>query len=407
MVMRSARLSGDGVLDKCHAGTHRMMEPEQNLSVMRVQEGLSALGFFGGELDGIFGPLTGAAVSSFKEFHELSPTDPVVGTGTSGTLDEELFVDPPALDPAFGEVAGFVARHMVEPFVGQVLAPLIDAPLNSQRHDTGTFMLAALNSGFLVGIVAASRVGDLRSDTRIPADLRDHLAELGPAAGETNQFIGADGLLHEVAVLDDLSIRGQRVLVHHPSGRRRRIDLLQLICHELVHVRNAGLNFNRTPAFDADTFLDTALAQTLSDATDHHTARVFFQFAEEMCARHVTWIIQRERAGDPFALDFLQPERLAQAAHFYFAETDPVFMYFDNGYMQAIRARGHAAIFDQIALWLRKVSTMTFSGNPTRQQACAQVFRDAADSAERTARTPGVAPPPSDGLFPLLHDMDP
>lgn len=383
-----------------------MMQPEQNLSVMRVQEGLSALGFFDGDLDGIFGPLTGEAVSNYKDFHELSPTDPVVGTGTSGTLDEELFFDPPSLDPTFGEVAGFVARHAVEPFVGLALAPLIDAPLNSQRHDTGTFLLATLNSGFLVGIVAASRAGDLKSDTRIPADLQEQLADLGPAAGETNRFIGTDGREHEVAVIDDLTIRGKRILVHHPSGRRRRIDLLQVLCHELVHVRNAGLHFERTPAFDADTFLDTALAQRLSDATDHHTGRVFFQFAEEMCARHVTWIIQRERAGDPFALDFLQPEQLVEAAHFYFAETDPKFMFFDNGYISAIRARGHAAIFGQIALWLKKVSTMTFSGNPKRQQACAQVFRDAADSAEQTALTPAAGPPVGDGLFPLLQDMD-
>lgn len=407
MVMRSARLSGDPVLDKCHAGAHRMMQPEQNLSVMRVQAGLRELGFFDADLDGIFGPLTGEAVSNFKEFHGLSPTDPVVGAGTSGALDEDLFSDPPSLDPAFGEVAGFVARHVVEPFVGLVLSPLIDAPLNSQRHDTGTFMLAALNSGFLVGIVAASRAGDLSSDARIPADLRARLSDLGPAAGQTNQFIGTDGRLHEVVVVDDLTIRGKRVLVHHPTGRKLRVDLLELLCHELVHARNAGLNFALTPAFDADTFLDTSLAQTLSDATGHHTARVFNQFVEEMSARHVTWIIQRERAGDPFALDFLQPERLAQAAHFYFAETDPEFMFSDNGYMQAIRARGHATVFGQIALWLRQASRMTFSGNPTRQQASARVFRDAADSAERTALTPGAAPPPSDGLFPLLHDMDP
>ncbi|BDX31427.1 hypothetical protein TUM20985_19740 [Mycobacterium antarcticum] len=405
MAMRSARLSGDPVLNQCQAGTHRMLEPEANLSVMRVQEGLSVLGFFDGEFDGFFGPVTGNAVSDYKVARSLSPSDPVVGPGTSSSLDDELFSDPPSLDPAFGEVSSFVARHVVEPFIGLTLAPLISAPLNSQRHDVGSFMLAALNSGFLVGIVAASRVSDLLGDNRIPPDVKAALADLGPAAGQGRQFLGTDGNLHEVVVVDDLSVRGLRILIHRPSGRTHRVELIELLCHELAHVRNAGLNLDLTPAFDTDTFLDPALAQQLSVATGHDTPRVFNQFVEEMCARHVAWIVQRERDGDPFALRFLQPVALAEAAHFYFAETDPVFMFDDNGYMQTIRDRGHAATFQQIALWLRRTSTMTFSGNPQIQQASALVFRDAADSAELTALNPGLARPIDDGLFPGTRDM--
>ena len=405
MAMRSARLSGDSVLNKCHAGTHRMLDPEQNLSVMRVQEGLKTLGFFGGRLDGFFGPVTGAAVTDFKEKHGLAPTDPVVGPGTSGTLDDELFFDPPSLDPAFGEVAGFVARHVVEPFMGFTLAPLIDAPLNSQRRDVGSFMLSALNSGFLLGIVAASRASDLLGDDRIPPDVKAALAALGPAAGQARPFVGTDGREHEIVVIDDLTVRGQRVLVHHPTGRKHRVDLLEVLCHELTHVRNGGLNLEFTPMFDTDTFLDSALAQRRADETGHHTARVFNQFVSEMNARHTSWIIQRERAGDPFALRFLQPAQITEAAHFYFAETDPVFMFDDNGYMLALRDRGPAAIFPQIAMWLRRAATMTFSGNPELQQLSTQVFRDAADFADSIALNPGLPRPVGDGLFPLLKDM--
>lgn len=405
MAMRSARLSGDPVLNQCQAGTHRMLAPEQNLSVMRVQEGLKTLGFFDDDLDGFFGPVTGDAVTDYKQSRGLSPTDPVVGPGTSSTLDDELFFDPPSLDPAFGEVAGFVANHVVEPFVGFTLAPLIDSPLNTQRHDVGSFMLSALNSGFLVGIVAASRVGDLLGDVRIPPDVKAQLAALGPAAGQARPFIGTDGRLHEVVVIGDPTVRGQRVLIHHPTGRKHKVDLLGVLCHELTHVRNAGLNLALTPTFDTDTFLDPVLAQRRTDETGFHTARVFAQFVEEMNARHVAWIIQRERAGDPFAVRFLQPAVLSEAAHFYFAETDPVFMFDDNGYMGELRARGDAVIFQQIALWLRQTSKMTFSGNPQTQQTCAQVFRDAAVSADVTALNPGVARPASDGLFPLLKDM--
>jgi hypothetical protein len=45
MALRSARLSGDPVLEQCLAGQHRMLAPEENLSVMRVQEALVKLGF--------------------------------------------------------------------------------------------------------------------------------------------------------------------------------------------------------------------------------------------------------------------------------------------------------------------------------------------------------------------------
>jgi hypothetical protein len=95
MALRSARLSGDPVLEQCLAGQHRMLAPEENLSVMRVQEALVKLGFSPGQLDGVFGPTTGAAVSAYKQSRALQPSDPVVGPGTSNGLDAEVFFDPP------------------------------------------------------------------------------------------------------------------------------------------------------------------------------------------------------------------------------------------------------------------------------------------------------------------------
>lgn len=405
MALRSARLSGDPVLEKCLAGTHRMFEPEENLSVMRVQEGLRALGFLTGKLDGFFGPVTGAAVADFKEFHELFPSDPVVGPKTAKKLDDELFVDPPNLDPAFGEVAGFVARRVVEPFVGLELAPLIEAPLDSMRHDVGALILSTLNSGFLVGIVAASRASDLLGDNRIPPEVKAALAALGPAAGQARPFIGTDGLDHEVVVIDDLTVRSQRTLIHRPSGRKNKVDLQEVLCHEMTHVLNGSSNLSAIPDSDSDTFLDTALAAARTDETGFRTARVFNQFAGEMNARHIAFIIKRELAGDPFAARFLPPAALVEAAHFYFAETDPVFMFDDNGYIQTILARGHEPKFRQIALWLRQVSKMSFSTNPLFNDISAQLFRDAADAADVAAANPGAPRPPGDGLFPADKDF--
>ena len=404
MALQSARFSGDPVLERCLAGTHRMFALEENLSVMRVQEALRRLDFDPGQLDGIFGAATGAAVSSFKEAHGLSPSDPVVGVGTSGKLDSLLLHNPPSLDPDFGEVAGFVAAHVVEPFMGFALAPLISSPLNSMRHNVGRSMLDALGSGHCLGMVAGSRATDLQ-DPRIPADVKAELANLGPASGRVTTFVGTDGAEHIVMVIDDLTIRGRRFLVHRPTLRKVKIDLRSTLCHELTHIRNSGLGLDNTPDFDTDTFLDPNLAAAMTNASGRQTARVFAQFAHEMNARHVDWIIDRELAGDPFAAQFLEPVALSEAAHFYFAESDREFYFQDNGYIGAILARGHEATYNQMGLWLRQCAKMTFSGDPDAQQISAQLFSDAADSAEFTAINPGLPRPAGNGLFPLSQDF--
>ena len=56
-------------------------------------------------------------------------------------------------------------------------------------------------------------------------------------------------------------------------------------------------------------------------------------------------------------------------------------------------------------LWLRQCAKMTFSSDPDAQQISAQLFSDAADSAEFTAINPGLPRPPGNGLFPLSQDF--
>jgi hypothetical protein len=404
MALQSARFSGDPVLESCLAGTHRMFAPEENLSVMRVQEALRRLDFDAGPLDGVFGAATGTAVSKFKQEHNLSPSDPVVGVGTAGTLDNLLLHNPPHLDPDFAEVAPFVVNHVVEPFVGLELAPLILAPLDSQRRDVGFSMLNALGTGHCLAMVAGSRAGGVQ-DPRIPADVLSEMGNLGTASGMVRHFTGTDGVAHVVMVIDDLTIRGKRFLTHRPTLRKVKIDLRGTLCHELTHIRNSGLGLENTPDFDTDTFLDPNLANAMSIASGRQTARVFAQFAHEMNARHVDWIIEQEVAGNPFAAQFLQPVELSEAAHFYFAESDREFYFKDNGYIGAILARGHQAIYQQMALWLRQCATMTFSGDPAKQAISSQLFREAADSAELTAVNPGLSRPPGNGLFPLSQDF--
>jgi peptidoglycan hydrolase-like protein with peptidoglycan-binding domain len=94
-----------------------MLAPENGLAVMRVQAALIELGdsVGPGGADGAFGADTGAAVTRFKTSHSLDPTDPVVGTGTATALDDDLFFDPPILDPVFAEFSPLVVDHRVEP----------------------------------------------------------------------------------------------------------------------------------------------------------------------------------------------------------------------------------------------------------------------------------------------------
>jgi hypothetical protein len=173
----------------------------------------------------------------------------------------------------------------------------------------------------------------------------------------------------------------------------------------LTHVRKDGAGLANTPDFDADTFADTVLAHSLSTSTQFQTGRVLNQFAIEMNARDVVWITKKEEAGDPFAARSLHPAALVEAARFYFAETGPVFLFSDNGYIKTIVGRGQAAIYQQIALWLRQVATMQFSDNPALQQVSAQLFGAAADSAQSSAANLGAPHPAGDGLFPGSQDF--
>ena len=401
MGLNSARFSGDRILEQCAAGTFRMLAGQDSLSVMRIQEALGTLGYSPGQLDGIFGPDTGAAVTAYKVDHDLHPSDPVVGQGTSTTLDAELFTDPPSLDPAFGELAPFVAAHVVEPFVGFELNYLVTCPLDSVRHEIGFEMLSLLNSGFLLAIVAQSRAVDI-PDARVTADTKTRLANLRGSA-LTVPFTGTDGVDHAAISIRDLTLMGRRFTtdIH---GRQAVVMLREALCHELTHVRNLGSDLDSTPDSDDSVFVDTNLAASLSASTGAPTAQTFSHFVHEIVASHVAWITIREDAGDPFAAQFLPAAAIAEAAHYYFAETD-LSWFRDNGYMEAVVASGDEAIYQQIALWLRAAAGFEFSRDAQAQQISAQLFSDAADAAEFAAVNPGAPHTTADGVYPAPSDF--
>jgi hypothetical protein len=399
MGLRSARFS----LEQCLAGSHRMRAVETNISVMRVEEALTTLGFRTGPFDGVFGPTTGQQVSTFKVSRGLSPSDPMVGPGTSGQLDAELFIDPPSLDPAFDELALFVAAHSVEPFVGFALAGLLDTPLNSQRHDVVLFLLSVMTSTQCLGIVAVSRAGRL-NDPLIPADVIRRLSNI-PGSGSTVHFIGADGLMHDAICIADETILGKDYLTHYPSGRRAWVDLRGRLCHELTHIRNDGLDLQSAPLTDPSTFIDPDLAARVQAGSGKFTGDVFYQFAHEMVARHVDWMIEHENAGDPFAARFLDPAALAEGAHVYFAETDPAKIFSDNGDIAGSVAQGDALIYTRIALCLRRCAERRFSGDADVQDISGRVVRVGRRCTGSLRRGPQHGTPRSGQSFPALPQL--
>src|SRR5438128_61024 len=111
--LKCPRFAGDLFLQDCADNVRQMRAPDQGLAVKRVQAGLADLGLSVGEkgLDGAFGPDTSKAVTAYKTDRGLLPNDPVVGPGTMGRLDAELFFDPPELDPTFREFSPLVVSR--------------------------------------------------------------------------------------------------------------------------------------------------------------------------------------------------------------------------------------------------------------------------------------------------------
>lgn len=414
MDLKCPRFSVDPKLKDCLNGTHRMLAPEDGLSVKRVQAALIALGQSVGPKgdDGFFGPDTGTAVSAYKVNKGLTPSDPVVGSGTMAALDADLFFNPPSLDPAFKEFAPSVTDHRIEPFVGLELAALIDTPLNSWRRMIAFFTLNNLNSGTLLGIAAQGQAGKLRDQFLVLAAptqggttaenfFDTDVKRVGPA-GVTSVFAAKDGTQKTYVLIKDRVILERDTTLRVSTGTRAPVTTQGTLVHELTHVRNRAASevLFQTPDSDTASFVDTALAQA-STAGGVPTALVLQDFVEEICARHVEWIVVKETAGNPTAPRFLAPEALAEAARFYAAET----RLFDvGGYLPGIKAQGRPALFSQLALWLRHCQSFAFSDDPAEDARTNTLFGAAADvCAQVAAGAPLTAQ--ADGLFPLAADF--
>jgi hypothetical protein len=418
MPLRSARLTGDQVLENCLAGTHRMLGGEDGLSVMRVQSALLDLGRSVGPkgADGTFGPDTGAAVTAYKTDKGLVPNDPVVGPGTTLELDNDLFHDPPNLDPVFAEFSPAVVDHRLEQFVARELIQFRQAPLDSWRRMLGTFALNALNSGELLGIVAQSRATDLRDRFLAVADpvqpdgasaesFFDDAIIAGGALGNTVTFF-VGGLPRAFIIIRDDVILGRASILRQSDNTRAPASLQGVVVHELTHARNLAniQSLLATPDTDTNAYADTALAQRRS-ATGRPTAGVLRSYVAELTARHVHWVVLKELAGTPGNIAFrgLATDELAAAALFYFVELPSV--YDSNGYGAGINAQGDTVRFHQLDLWLRLCAAQSFSDIPADDQQSTLAFQGAAQFCADQVANPTLDFAQEDGVFPLIQDF--
>lgn len=424
MPLRSARLTGDPILENCLNDTARLQAGDDGLSVKRLQAGLLVLGrpVGPGRDDGIFGNDTAQAVAQFKSDRGLVPAaDGIVGPGTSRALDDDLFFNPATLDPAFAEFSPHVVGHLLEQFVAFELSALLSAPLDSFRHMLGSFALTSLSSGHLLGIVAKSRGTDLKGPFLSIADalqndprfglvdaewLFDDALILGGAAAATVTFT-ALGIPAAFIVIHDTVVLGRASIERNSTGKKATETLQSVVVHELTHARNIAGTIVLMSKQDSDveTYSDIDLAAS-SSAAGRPTADALRSFVHEMTARHVEWIVLKELAGTPaaIAVNALEASKLAAAAWFYFVDTK---LFHANGYVPAIKLKANEFKFDQLAKWLSICAAQSFSDNPENNERSALAFQAAAQfCAEKVANPTPLDPVYADGLYPLPNDFN-
>jgi peptidoglycan hydrolase-like protein with peptidoglycan-binding domain len=422
--LRCPRFAGDNFLQNCADNVRQMRAPDSGLPVKRIQAALADLDFPVGPdgLDGAFGKHTGDAVAAYKKNRKISPHDPVVGPGTMGRLDAELFFDPPEMDPTFRQFSPLVVTLRVEPFVGIELANFIDAPVDSWRRDIGQFALTVLNSRQLLGIVAASRAEDLRKPfiedaapmqtqldgKQVNADQYFTNNTKGGGPGHhavTVEFTHRSGAIHTFMLIKDKVILGKAATLHPlPDGTMQKAPetIQDVLAHELTHVRNNALAvaLRSSPNDDPASFSDPDTSQRLSTPLEP-TAGVMADYVDELVANHVEWVVRKEVEGAAAAIPALAPNQLAAAFHFWFQRPE---QFPDNGYMLTINHQSDAQQFRQLDRWIRRAAAFTFTGLASEQARTQALVRAAAAFCADQAVTPTALPEP-DGMHPLLHDF--
>jgi hypothetical protein len=427
--MTSPRFTGDRVLDACreNADTISQFRNADGLTVKRVQtalvERLIPVGPQGA--DGWFGPDTADAVVAYKRRKGLFPDDPVIGPGTSTALDDDFAVTAPGRDDDLGDFTEFCRWRRVEPFAAAELTDMQNAGFLSWQLMLALFALDGLDRHRIVGIAANSRLEDLEWHfLAVAANPQDGepswqffeesvtTVRARNAYGMTVVFDDTDGVAASYLAIQDDVLLGRAASTAPTVAGRVPKHVHEVLAHELTHARNLPQSEvdQLVPDSDANVFTDTAMAAQRSAVVQPNvgravrTAEELANFNDEITARHVGWIVEQERAGDPNAPGRLTPGALAAAVDVY-VTTFP-FIIHRNGYLATIAGRGESEKFAQLALWLAGAAKRSFSDVELENNRTRQLFADAAAFCALRAGDPLPPPlPEPDGLFPLPKDF--
>lgn len=351
-------------------------------------------------------------MTAYKQARSLVPSDPVVGPGTTASLDEELFHDPATADPRFGDFAPAVVSHRLEQFAARELWGMLQAPATSWRADVARFARNAITLGWLLGIFVESRKEDAWKQFRAlrKANTRDAFDIFFPLTTPiTAPAFDEKGDMHPMILLMDQDVMNRSMTPRPKTQRWRPKPFRDILVHELTHARNDNHEhlFQYSPT-DPALFLYPQEALACGIRTGISTVNAMWLCVGELVARHVGWVVRQERAGTPGdqAVTGLKPENLAAAAREFFVE----FMHYSadtkgNGYTDYVVSKGESAVFLQVALWVAVVAKQTSATDPAHQAVSTKAFDDAAGLCTLLALDPDLDESLADGLFPLNRDF--
>lgn len=420
MMLTSPRFVGNGraTLEACLNGT-RTMPPNNGQdietdkeAVRMVQRALVDLGYLPtySEVDGIFGPKTGNAVSRFKLDRQLLPADGVIGRKTSAALDAEFQSRPTNL----GQFATFVTDNRLDADIADLLNELRGFTFLTWTGQVADFALHELSNHNLVGIVRLGNIQKLKDQLD-----SQHHAQVDNAA---TTLLASNPITGPFAVTTRFEqpnwIRGfiifrNEFLDRSIPGDERHIGAMLVLAHELTHFRNRVLSRDLlAEPVNSTNYVNPSLAQTINLMDGSETSQRMRQlFIEEIGCRHVAWRVHQDLVAvhaqrqissgiivRPGALGDLS-SNLSTGRFFRavlkFAEdgAQPNVAYDDNGYMLNLLGPPRSDDFNrQVGLWLGSVARMLFHDDPVKNNEVRNLIISEIDAVRPVFSTPNVIP---------------
>jgi peptidoglycan hydrolase-like protein with peptidoglycan-binding domain len=400
MPLSTPRFAGDSTLNACLAGTHRMQQGEpDHAAVQKIQRALVDLGYlksYGtGTIDGIYGPLTDAAVAKYKDQRNIRPSDGVVGPQTMARLDTEF----PTRAQDTGVFAALVATNRIDADIADLLNEFQGFPASSFALQMSNFALQELNNNNLVGIVRAANAANLLGQVE-PGNRQELNAIV--AAGGTIPFNAESPRINDAGRLRGFTIVSNDLLNESAPGHEMHAFAQLVLVHELTHFRNRVIGtqlFNETIV--AAQYVDLATAQALQAAAvaagnpNQFTTNTRRLYVEENACRHVAWNVWRDivlKTSLVIQTNLATGQLFHSAFDFAKDGVSPSGAYFDNTYMSQLLASSPTDFNRQVGIWFDTVRSLDFIDDATKNQDVKDTIAGDVAAFQPQFNTPAVDP---------------